>query len=319
MPSNEQRDRLGEFLRIRRGALQPEDAGLPKRANRRLTPGLRREEVAELAGISVSWYTRLEQGKDVQMSAKALHGIAAALKLSAAERDYLLALARGQTLGAESPSPAPRAATVSATLQAVLDAQGERPAYLVDPCLNLVAWNQAANDVFGATAEPFGDFADVPEPERNLLWMIFTEQAQRIFVHWERHARLLLAQFRDASRHFVGDPWIAGLVERLTERSPEFAEWWSCGRPSSSSWTTAPGCSWSSIRRRPTPIPRKSCRSSPSTPLGVMMPHLSRACVELLNSATSRADRGASRVRTGANAHLPPAVEEPARQGAAFS
>src|SRR6266545_4242751 len=186
MPSNEQRDRLGEFLRIRRGALQPEDAGLPKRANRRLTPGLRREEVAELAGISVSWYTRLEQGKDVQMSAKALHGIAAALKLSAAERDYLL-----------------------------------------DPCLNLVAWNQAANDVFGATAEPFGDFADVPEPERNLLWMIFTEQAQRIFVHWERHARLLLAQFRDASRHFVGDPWIAGLVERLTERSPEFAEWWS--------------------------------------------------------------------------------------------
>lgn len=227
MPSNEQRDRLGEFLRIRRGALQPEDAGLPKRANRRLTPGLRREEVAELAGISVSWYTRLEQGKDVQMSAKALHGIAAALKLSAAERDYLLALARGQTLGAESPSPAPRAAKVSATLQAVLDAQGERPAYLVDPCLNLVAWNQAANDVFGATAEPFGDFADVPEPERNLLWMIFTEQAQRIFVHWERHARLLLAQFRDASRHFVGDPWIAGLVERLTERSPEFAEWWS--------------------------------------------------------------------------------------------
>src|SRR6266545_3640434 len=206
MPSNEQRDRLGEFLRIRRGALQPEDAGLPKRANRRLTPGLRREEVAELAGISVSWYTRLEQGKDVQMSAKALHGIAAALKLSAAERDYLLALARGQTLGAESLSPAPRAATVSATLQAVLDAQGERPAYLVDPCLNLVAWNQAANDVFGATAEPFGDFADVPEPERNLLWMIFTEQAQRIFVHWERHARL---------------------VERLTERSPEFAEWWS--------------------------------------------------------------------------------------------
>src|SRR6266542_4115323 len=226
MPSNEQRDRLGEFLRIRRGALQPEDAGLPKRANRRLTPGLRREEVAELAGISVSWYTRLEQGKDVQMSAKALHGIAAALKLSAAERDYLLALARGQTLGAESPSPAPRAATVSATLQAVLDAQGERPAYLIDPCLNLLAWNQAANDVFGAGAGFFGDFADLPKHERNLLWLIFTDEARRFFVNWERHARLLLAQFRDASRHFVGDPWIAGLVEQLSERSPEFAEWW---------------------------------------------------------------------------------------------
>src|SRR6266496_3414824 len=145
MPSMEQRDRLGAFLRIRRGALQPQDVGLPRRSNRRLTPGLRREEVAELADISVSWYTRLEQG----------------------------------------------------------------------------------NDVFGAGAGFFGDFADLPKHERNLLWLIFTDEARRFFVNWERHARLLLAQFRDASRHFVGDPWIAGLVEQLIERSAEFAEWWS--------------------------------------------------------------------------------------------
>lgn len=227
MPSTEQRDRLGAFLRIRRGALQPEDVGLPKRSNRRLTPGLRREEVAELADISVSWYTRLEQGKDVQLSAKAVRGIAAALKLSAAERDYLFTLARGGTLGVEPSLPAPPTATVSTTLQAVLDAQGERPAYIVDPCLNLLAWNQAANDVFGSGAGFVGDFADLPKHERNLLWLIFTDEARRLFVHWERHARLLLAQFRDASRHFVDDPWIAGLVEQLSERSPEFAEWWS--------------------------------------------------------------------------------------------
>ena len=225
MPNKEQRDRLGEFLRIRRGALQPEAVGLPKRPNRRLTPGLRREEVAELAGISVSWYTRLEQGKDVQMSAKALLGIAAALRLSAAERDYMLALARGQAFGVEA-SPALRSPTISPTLQALLDVQGDRPAYVVDPCLNLLAWNQAAKDVFGGTAAAYSDFAEVPKPERNLLWLIFTDEARRLFVHWERHARLLLAQFRDASRHFVGDPWIAGLVERLTERSPQFAEWW---------------------------------------------------------------------------------------------
>src|SRR6266545_4272860 len=221
MPSNEQRDRLGEFLRIRRGALQPEDAGLPKRANRRLTPGLRREEVAELAGISVSWYTRLEQGKDVQMSAKALHGIAAALKLSAAERDYLLALARGQTLGAESPSPAPRAATVSATLQAVLDAQGERPAYLVDPCLNLVAWNQAANDVFGATAEPFDDFADVPEPERNLLWMIFTEHSPEFAEWWSHHDVERVQEIEKAIDHpKVGLVALRQTVLQLVDDSP---------------------------------------------------------------------------------------------------
>jgi transcriptional regulator with XRE-family HTH domain len=222
MPNAEQRDRLGAFLRIRRGALQPEDVGLPKRPNRRLTPGLRREEVAELAGISVSWYTRLEQGKDVQLSARALHGIAAALKLSAPERDYLLALARNDAVATE---PAPPATTVSPTLQAVLDAQGERPAYIVDACLNMLAWNRAANDVFGAGLL-LGDFADLPTHERNLLWHIFTDEARRLFVHWERHARLLLAQFRDASRHFVGDPWIERLVERLEQRSPEFARWW---------------------------------------------------------------------------------------------
>jgi transcriptional regulator with XRE-family HTH domain len=221
MPSAEQRDRLGAFLRIRRGALQPEGVGLPKRYNRRLTPGLRREEVAELAGISVSWYTRLEQGKDVQLSAKALHGVAAALQLSASERDYLLALARSEG----PPDPVPQTATVSPTLQAVLDAQAERPAYVVDPCLNMLAWNQAAVDVFGAGA--FGDFADLPKHERNLLWLIFTDDARRLFPHWERHARLLLAQFRDASRHMVGDPWIATLISRLEARSPEFAEWWS--------------------------------------------------------------------------------------------
>jgi transcriptional regulator with XRE-family HTH domain len=222
MPNTEQRDRLGAFLRIRRGALQPEEVGLPKRPNRRLTPGLRREEVAELAGISVSWYTRLEQGKDVQLSARTLHLIAAALKLSAPERDYLLTLARSETPATE---PAPPATTISPTLQALLDAQGDRPAYIVDPCLNMLAWNQAANDVFGA--ESFGDFADLPKRERNLLWLIFSDEARRLFMHWERHARLLLAQFRDASRHFVGDPWIERLIERLEERSPEFAEWWS--------------------------------------------------------------------------------------------
>jgi transcriptional regulator with XRE-family HTH domain len=226
MPSREQRDRLGAFLRIRRGALQPEEVELPKRSNRRLTPGLRREEVAELSGISVSWYTRLEQGKDVQLSARALHGIATALRLTAAERDYLFTLARSDRLGLEPSPPAPRTATVSTTLQAVLDAQGERPAYLIDSCLNLLAWNQAASDVFGAGAGFFGDFADLPKHERNLLWLIFTDEARQFFVNWERHARLLLAQFRDASRHFVGDPWIAALVDRIGERSPEFAEWW---------------------------------------------------------------------------------------------
>jgi transcriptional regulator with XRE-family HTH domain len=187
--------------------------------NLRRTPGLRREEVAQLAGISVSWYTRLEQGKDVQLSARALAHVAGALQLTPAQAEYVVTLARGDPLGVQ---PA-RAHSVSATLQDVLDAQGDNPAYLIDAGLNLVAWNQAAIRVFGFAE----DLADVPAEERNLLWLIFTDDARGWLVDWERHAKLLLAQFRDASRHVVNDPWFGRFVERLKQRSAEFADWWS--------------------------------------------------------------------------------------------
>jgi DNA-binding XRE family transcriptional regulator len=95
MPPEEQRQELGAFLRARRTTLRPEDVGLPQGVNRRRTLGLRREELAQLAGISVSWYTRLEQGKDVQFSAKAVARLAEALQLTVAQREYLLALAHG--------------------------------------------------------------------------------------------------------------------------------------------------------------------------------------------------------------------------------
>ncbi len=219
MPAKEQRHDLGAFLRARRAALRPEDVGLPEGINRRRTPGLRREEVAQLAGISVSWYTRLEQGKDVQLSAKALARVVKALQLTPVQREYVVTMARGDALAVE---PA-RTETVSSTLQDVLDAQGDRPAYLIDARLNLLAWNQAAIDVFGFT----DGLAEVPAVERNLLWRIFTDDSRYLLVGWERHARLLLAQFRDASRHVVDDPWFGQFIERLKERSPEFAEWWS--------------------------------------------------------------------------------------------
>jgi transcriptional regulator with XRE-family HTH domain len=219
MPPQEQRHQLGAFLRARRAALRPQDVGLPQGVNRRQTPGLRREEVAQLAGISVSWYTRLEQGKDVQLSAKALAHVAGALQLTPAQREYLVTLARGDPLGSQ---PA-RAPSVSATLQDVLDAQGDHPAYLIDAGLNLLAWNQAAIRVFGFAE----DLAEVPAEQRNLLWLIFTDDARTWLVDRERHAKLLLAQFRDASRHLINEPWFGRFVEQLTQRSPEFADWWS--------------------------------------------------------------------------------------------
>ena len=219
MEPQERRQELGAFLRARRTALRPEDVGLPQGVNHRRTPGLRREELAQLADISVSWYTRLEQGKDVQFSDNALARLAAALGLTAPEREYLLALARGDPFGVQT---AP-ATTVSATLRDVLRAQGDNPAYLIDAFLNLLAWNQAAIGVFGFAE----DLAAAPAEERNLLWLIFTDDARTWLVDRDRHARLLLAQFRDASRHLVNDPWLGAFIERLRQRSPEFAQWWS--------------------------------------------------------------------------------------------
>lgn len=218
MPSTEQRQELGAFLRARRQALRPEDVGVPEGVNRRRTPGLRREEIAQLAGMSMSWYTRLEQGKDVQFSSKALARLAEALQLTAAQREYVFTLAHEDTLGVE----AGRAENVSSTLQDVLDAQGDKPAYLIDARLNLLAWNQAAIDVFGIS----DDLAGLPAEERNLLWLIFADDSRYLLVDWERHAKLLLAQFRDASRHLISDPWFIRFIERLKQRSPEFAEWW---------------------------------------------------------------------------------------------
>jgi transcriptional regulator with XRE-family HTH domain len=219
VPTKQQRHELGAFLRARRAALRPEAVGLPEGINRRRTPGLRREEVAQLAGISVSWYTRLEQGKDVQLSAKALARVVKALQLTPAQREYVVTLARDDVLGVQ---PA-RTDSVSSTLQDVLDAQGDKPAYLIDACLNLLAWNHAAIDVFGFAE----NLAEMPAVERNLLWLIFTDDSRYLLVGWERHAKLLLAQFRDASRQVVNDPWYGKFIERLKKRSPEFAEWWS--------------------------------------------------------------------------------------------
>jgi transcriptional regulator with XRE-family HTH domain len=220
MPGNEQHRELSAFLRARREALRPEAVALPEGANRRRTPGLRREEVAELAGIGVSWYTRLEQGKNVQLSPRALRGVSEALRLTSAQREYVFALARGETLRAE---PAPTT-TVSPTLQDILDAQEANPAYITDGRFNLLAWNQAALKVFGV----FGRiFPEIPPEERNIVWLIFTDDSRHLLLDWEQHAQRVLAQFRDTSRYFVDDPWYPAFVDKLKQHSPEFAAWWS--------------------------------------------------------------------------------------------
>src|SRR5689334_13231533 len=178
---------LAAFLRSRRARLLPEQVGLPSGARRR-TPGLRREEVAMLAGVSPEWYTWLEQGRDINVSMQLLESLARVLQLDANEREHLFLLALRQSPPIEKIYTPP---TVSPILQAFLDNLGISPACVVDARTNIIAWNAAYWAVF------VGDSTARTERERNLIWRIFTNPAsRRANEHWKEIARAYVAQFR---------------------------------------------------------------------------------------------------------------------------
>jgi transcriptional regulator with XRE-family HTH domain len=207
---------LGDFLRTRRSRIAPEQVGLP-RGERRRTPGLRREEVAQLAGVSVDWYTWLEQGRPISVSTQVLESLVQALQLNANEREHLFFLAHQQP----PPEGTPQCETVSATLQHFLDHLELSPAFAVGPRWDIVAWNEAARVVLY-------DFPNMTRQERNVVWLTFasTSHRQRV-VDWDKHARRILAQFRTSYGHFPGDPWMTELINNLQAISPEFRAWWS--------------------------------------------------------------------------------------------
>ncbi len=205
---------LAAFLRSRRARLSPEQVGLP-RGTRRRTPGLRRGEVALLAGVSPEWYTWLEQGRDIHVSAQVLESLARVLQLDANERAHVFLLALRQPPPVETFS----LPTISPTFQQFLTQLGTIPACVVDPRLNVVAWNAAFRVVFG-------DFATLSERERNLIWRLFTARAQQANEEWEELARVYLAQFRAEYGRFINDPWWATQIAELSRISPEFRELW---------------------------------------------------------------------------------------------
>lgn len=211
------RAELASFLRTRRARLQPGQLGLPTFGRRR-TPGLRRDEVAQLAGVGVSWYTWLEQGRDITVSEQVVERLAETLQLEREERRHLFVLARGMVPvvdeKAEIVPPPPG-------VQAVLDALGINPAYLVDYRFNLVAWNESACRVFG-------DFSRLTERERNRIWNMFTNPATRqLFVDWEQAAQHAVMYFRSAYDKWIGDAWFEQLLADLQRKSPEFRTLWS--------------------------------------------------------------------------------------------
>ncbi|WP_084084583.1 MmyB family transcriptional regulator [Cupriavidus sp. USMAA2-4] len=215
---------LGGFLRAHRERLAPAEVGLPP-GRRRRTPGLRREEVAQLAGLSATWVTWLEQGRPVSLSAGALASLAAALRLSRAERAYLFELA-----GRRDPQLAGEEAAPPAVLASVQSIVG--PAYVLDRQWNALAWNEAAADLFvgwldGACGADGADGADGAGTERNLLRAMFlSAPLQALVEDWPHRAARLVAEFRAHSIRYAGEAPTRALVEGLLRDSAAFrADW----------------------------------------------------------------------------------------------
>ncbi|MBO0782713.1 MAG: helix-turn-helix domain-containing protein [Ktedonobacteraceae bacterium] len=215
MTDGERRQELADFLRTRRARLVPAEVGLPLTA-RRKTVGLRREEVAQLASVGVTWYTWLEQGRDIHVSAQVLDSLAQALRLSADEKAHLFLLA-GQV-----PLPHPSAVQeqISPFLQKFLEHLGTTPAYITGRRWDLLAWNRGACEIFG-------DFAAMSPDACNILHFIFTNsELRRRLLDWEGIAQRALAQFRASSSRYRDDAQFAALIKDLQQVSPEFARWW---------------------------------------------------------------------------------------------
>jgi transcriptional regulator with XRE-family HTH domain len=216
-PTNGERRRaeLADFLRRRRESITPDEVGLPN-GGRRRTPGLRREEVATLAGVGSTWYTWLEQGRDVRASLDVLEALARALRLTPAERTHLILLGRGE----EAPPCKPPTERVSPTLRRVIENLGANPAMVLGRRWDYLAWNSAASAVFG-------DLGKLPRAARNHLWLTFMDPARRVmFSDWERGSRLAVAKFRADSARHLGDPSFEELISALRKSSPEFCNAW---------------------------------------------------------------------------------------------
>jgi transcriptional regulator with XRE-family HTH domain len=211
----QRRAALGEFLRTRRARLSPDQIGLPFGVRRR-TPGLRREEVAVAAGVSTTWYTYLEQGRDIRVSHVVLECIADALRLNQDERMHLFLLAEPST---PARSLLPDEALPPA-YQLVLDGLGDYPAYIRGRRMDILAWNKAARAVFG-------DFALLPDQERNLLWLLFTDTPFRhLFVDHDGLAQEMIELFRETAARYLSTPWLNEFIGALSRVSPAFRQSW---------------------------------------------------------------------------------------------
>lgn len=212
-PPPTRREELAEFLRLRREQTSPESVGLISNGNRR-TPGLRREEIAMLAGVGLSWYTWLEQGRDITPSASVLDALARVLDLDSPERGHLFDLAglAVPTASGDYPTEAPE------ELRVIVDGLHPNPAYLFGPRTDVLAWNDAATRLLGSPTQ-------ARDGATNLLWWMFTGTGTSSAT-WEETGRLTLARFRAEHARRYGDPAFTSLITALLDASPRFRELW---------------------------------------------------------------------------------------------
>ncbi|MGX6749589.1 helix-turn-helix domain-containing protein [Streptomyces xantholiticus] len=214
----DQRAELSEFLRSRRARLKPEDVGLPDFGRHRRVPGLRREELAQLAGVSVAYYTRLEQGNGRNVSTEVLDSIARALRLSDTEHSYLTHLA-GPKAKKKRNSPT-RQQKVRPGLQHLIDSLDTVPAYLLGRRLDVLAWNRTARALLG-------DFAAMAPEERNMARMVFLDPGARdLYLDWQFKAVEVVSVLRLCAGCYPDDPQLSALVGELSVKSEEFRSLW---------------------------------------------------------------------------------------------
>jgi transcriptional regulator with XRE-family HTH domain len=220
--SSSRRDELRAFLRSRRARLSPTDVGLPDNGGRRRTAGLRREELAALAGVGVSWYTWLEQGREIKPSPEVLDAVARALRLDGAERRTLFALARTELPLEDDVAggdPEQLDGDVG-QLIALVDSIHPNPAYLLGPLTRILAWNRAASLVLGSPDH-------LAANRRYLLWWLMVEPGEEgMTAQREGTARNTLARFRAEYARHAGEEEYEEFVALVREHSPQFREWW---------------------------------------------------------------------------------------------
>ncbi|MGY5061133.1 helix-turn-helix domain-containing protein [Streptomyces sp. 900105755] len=215
---------LSDFLRSRRAALTPEEIGLPQFAERRRVPGLRREEVALAAGLSVTHYTRLEQGRTVQVSDAVLDAIARTLRLTPDEYSHLMDLARPATATSRRAQP-PRAACADHGVRQLIDTFADTPALVLDRHNDILAWN-AMGHLLLAMHLDF-DAPEHPSRRPNLTRMLFLDERTRdLYPQWHEEAQLAVASLRLVAGRYPQDKQLAELVGELIMNSEEFAQRW---------------------------------------------------------------------------------------------